>query len=80
MADERLRNASSATRDVQINSPTAAQDCSDVVHISIFFDGTGNNKDRDEQNRNGAIPHAFGDPHAYLPTTIIQHIPFTHQA
>ncbi len=56
MADERLRNASSATRDVQINSPTAAQDCSDVVHISVFFDGTGNNKDRDEENKKWSNP------------------------
>lgn len=69
MADERLRNASSATRDVQINSPTAAQGCSDVVHISVFFDGAGNNKDRNEEEKKGAILHALGDPHDYLPTT-----------
>ena len=33
--------------DVPNDQPTAKQDCSDVVHISVYFDGTGNNKDAD---------------------------------
>ncbi|MCP3716888.1 DUF2235 domain-containing protein [Paraburkholderia sp. CNPSo 3281] len=36
-----------ATRDVPNAPPTAKQDCSDVVHIAFFFDGTGNNRDAD---------------------------------
>lgn len=40
--------ANAANRDVSGDGPSALQDCSDVVHISVFFDGTGNNKDADE--------------------------------
>jgi len=36
-----------ATRDVPKTPPTAKQDCSDVVHLAFFFDGTGNNRDAD---------------------------------
>ncbi|WP_179401884.1 T6SS phospholipase effector Tle1-like catalytic domain-containing protein [Burkholderia guangdongensis] len=36
-----------ATRDVPKVSPTAKQDCSDVIHLTFFFDGTGNNRDAD---------------------------------
>ncbi|WP_186150800.1 T6SS phospholipase effector Tle1-like catalytic domain-containing protein [Burkholderia gladioli] len=38
---------SAATRDVPKVPPTAKQDCSDVVHLAFFFDGTGNNRDAD---------------------------------
>ncbi|MGF6573011.1 hypothetical protein ABH945_005132 [Paraburkholderia sp. GAS333] len=38
---------SAATRDVPKAPPTATQDCSDVVHLAYFFDGTGNNRDAD---------------------------------
>lgn len=49
-------------RTVETNSdvanipPTAKQDCSDVVHISVFFDGTGNNKDADEEKKKWSNP------------------------
>lgn len=42
--------------DVPNNEPTAKQDCSDVVHISVFFDGTGNNKDKDEDKKKWSNP------------------------
>lgn len=35
------------TRDVPKAPPAAKQDCSDVVHLAFFFDGTGNNRDAD---------------------------------
>lgn len=44
---EQLQAAMACTRDVPNAPPSAKQDCSDVVNISIFFDGTGNNKDAD---------------------------------
>ncbi|MFC4702671.1 MULTISPECIES: DUF2235 domain-containing protein [Paraburkholderia] len=36
-----------ATRDVPKFPPTAKQDCSDVVHLAFFFDGTGSNREAD---------------------------------
>lgn len=42
--------------DVPNTSPAAKQDCSDVVHISVFFDGTGNNKDADEELKKWSNP------------------------
>lgn len=42
-----LQGAMACTRDVQNGKPGPKQDCSDVVNLSIFFDGTGNNKDAD---------------------------------
>lgn len=49
MASDNVSAAKMALRDVGNESPSISQDCSDVVHISIFFDGTGNNKDIDEK-------------------------------
>lgn len=48
MANDSVCTISTALRDVGNGPPSAQQDCSDVVHISVFFDGTGNNKDLDE--------------------------------
>lgn len=42
--------------DVSNTPPSAKQDCSDVVHISVFFDGTGNNKDADEEKKKWSNP------------------------
>ena len=44
MLNETIQRANEANSDVNNEPPTAKQDCSDVVHLSIFFDGTGNNK------------------------------------
>jgi len=48
-AKELLLAAVACHRDVSTDKPGATQDCSNVVNISIFFDGTGNHKDLDEQ-------------------------------
>jgi len=42
--------------DISNEPPTAKQDCTDVVHISLFFDGTGNNKDADEEKKKWSNP------------------------
>lgn len=44
----KLDAARSANRDAPKTKPDTKQDCSDVINISIFFDGTGNNKAVDE--------------------------------
>lgn len=45
---DKLTAARSSNRDVPEVKPGHKQSCSDVVNISVFFDGTGNNKDVDE--------------------------------
>ncbi|OTG82514.1 hypothetical protein B9T31_14555 [Acinetobacter sp. ANC 4558] len=42
--------------DISNEPPTVKQDCADVVHISLFFDGTGNNKDVDEEKKKWSNP------------------------
>lgn len=56
MANEKVVSAKSASRDVGNAAPSARQDCSDVIHISVFFDGTGNNKDEDQASRRWSNP------------------------
>lgn len=46
---DQLQAARASNRDVPAHESSAKQDCSDVVHLSLFFDGTGNNKDVDEK-------------------------------
>jgi hypothetical protein len=41
---DRLTASRACNRDVNKNKPGAKQDCSNVVNICIFFDGTGNNR------------------------------------
>jgi Uncharacterized alpha/beta hydrolase domain (DUF2235) len=43
------QTTAAANRDVSGDKSGHLQDCSDVVHISVFFDGTGNNKQADEE-------------------------------
>ncbi|AOA57947.1 T6SS phospholipase effector Tle1-like catalytic domain-containing protein [Acinetobacter larvae] len=43
-------------QDVTNSLCNAKQDCSDVVHVAVFFDGTGNNKDADEALKKWANP------------------------
>ena len=45
---EKLTAARSSNRDAPEVKPNPKQTCSDIVNISVFFDGTGNNKDVDE--------------------------------
>ncbi|WP_051377382.1 T6SS phospholipase effector Tle1-like catalytic domain-containing protein [Paraburkholderia dilworthii] len=58
MAGEKatLQAAQASNRDVSTAQPGARQDCSDVVNISVFFDGTGNNKDVDEPLKRWSNP------------------------
>ena len=51
MADEssQLAGAASCNSDAENDKPGAKQNCSDIVNISVFFDGTGNNYDVDEK-------------------------------
>ncbi len=56
MANDSVCTASAATKDVSGEPASPAQDCSDVIHISVFFDGTGNNKDADEAAQKWSNP------------------------
>ncbi len=47
MAADLARYALAANRDVPDGAPGPFQDCRTEVHIMLFFDGTGNNKDAD---------------------------------
>jgi hypothetical protein len=51
MANEAIMACMAANRDVPQSAPGPFQDCRDVIHISVFFDGTGNNKDKDEADK-----------------------------
>lgn len=51
-----IKRTAETNSDVSNTPPTAKQDCSDVVHISVFFDGTGNNKDADEEKKKWSNP------------------------
>ncbi len=51
MANEDVRALIAKNRDVPDESPKSAQDCRDVIHIAIFFDGTGNNDEIDRGKR-----------------------------
>lgn len=53
---ETLQAAQVANRDIPAGAPGPKQDCSDVVNISVFFDGTGNNKDVDEKLKKWSNP------------------------
>lgn len=48
MARELAQAAAAANRDIPQSPAAPYQDCRDVVHIAVFFDGTGNNKDFDD--------------------------------
>jgi hypothetical protein len=56
MASDAIKAALAANRDVSKEAPGPRQDCSDVIHISVFFDGTGNNKSEDEVPRKWSNP------------------------
>lgn len=51
-----IKRTIETNNDVSNTPPTAKQDCSDVVHISVFFDGTGNNKDADNELKKWSNP------------------------
>ncbi len=51
-----LKRTLTTNKDVDNTEPTAKQDCSDVVHLSIYFDGTGNNRDADNKKKKWSNP------------------------
>lgn len=51
-----LKRALATNKDVDNTEPTAKQDCSDVVHLSVYFDGTGNNRDADNKKKKWSNP------------------------
>lgn len=56
MLTENIQRVCALNSDVCNEAPTAKQDCNDVVNIALFFDGTGNNKDADEEKKKWANP------------------------
>lgn len=53
---DKLLAARACNRDVVGLEPSAKQNCSDTVNISIYFDGTGNNRDADKDLRRWSNP------------------------
>jgi hypothetical protein len=51
MPNELVQRACAANRDVPDCIPHPVQDCRDVIHIAVFFDGTGNNNDVDKEKK-----------------------------
>jgi hypothetical protein len=51
MANEAAETALAANGDVAKEEPGPFQDCRDVVHVTLFFDGTGNNWAADKDTR-----------------------------
>lgn len=51
MVNDLLKCAIAANRDISNCKPQPFQDCRDVVHIAVFFDGTGNNRDEDNASK-----------------------------
>jgi hypothetical protein len=61
MSAELVQCAVIANRDVPDCAPNLFQDCRDEVHIAVFFDGTGNNKDVDDHEKKWSnIARLFG--------------------
>lgn len=54
--NSQLRRINSLNSDVSNDQPSCKQDCRDVVNISVFFDGTGNNKEDDEDTKRWSNP------------------------
>ncbi|EZQ10004.1 T6SS phospholipase effector Tle1-like catalytic domain-containing protein [Acinetobacter sp. Ver3] len=51
-----LQKIKNSNQDVDNHPPQSKQDCKDVVHISVFFDGTGNNLEKDQDKGKLANP------------------------
>lgn len=55
-AADKLAAARNCNRDTPVSTPAPKQNCSDIVNISVFFDGTGNNKVVDEVDQKWSNP------------------------
>jgi len=53
---DKLTAARNCNRDTPVSKPTPQQNCSDIINISVFFDGTGNNKDADDFDEKWSNP------------------------
>jgi hypothetical protein len=53
---DKLAGAHACNRDVSASKRGSKQSCSDIVNISVFFDGTGNNKEVDEPLKRWSNP------------------------
>jgi len=51
-----LQKIKNSNQDVSNLHPQSKQDCADVVNISVFFDGTGNNLEADQDKGKLANP------------------------
>ncbi|WP_228718908.1 hypothetical protein [Acinetobacter indicus] len=51
-----LQKIKNSNQDVSNLHPQAKQDCADVVNIAVFFDGTGNNLESDQDKQKLANP------------------------
>jgi len=54
VADDAALACVATNRDVSESPPSLFQDCRDVVHLSLFFDGTGNNWERDSATKSSS--------------------------
>ena len=51
-----LQKIKNSNQEVDNHPLQSKQDCKDVVHISVFFDGTGNNLEKDQDKGKLANP------------------------
>lgn len=56
MIQSLLQRTNSINTDVSNEKPSCKQDCRDIINISVFFDGTGNNKKDDEDTKRWSNP------------------------
>lgn len=74
MPVEESIEATAANRDVDVSPAAASQDCNDVVHISVYFDGTGNNRDADTPKKSWSNVARIYDTGDIWPTRGQYHI------
>ncbi|MDV4265321.1 T6SS phospholipase effector Tle1-like catalytic domain-containing protein [Acinetobacter seifertii] len=56
MISDNLQRVVNLNNDISNDQPSSKQDCHDVVNISVFFDGTGNNEDADKKEKKWSNP------------------------
>ena len=61
-----LQRMSANNQDVCNEKLSAKQDCSDILNIAIFFDGTGNNYEADIAEKNGPIQLVYGEMLSFI--------------
>lgn len=71
--NSKLAAAKSVNSDILNVKSTAKQDCSDIINISVFFDGTGNNKYADEASKRWSNPARLWHATQYLANYTTNH-------